>query len=104
MSCGVFLRPFIILFVFGKNRLEAVVNLSQFPENRNKQNCDYKQQELGNHFLAFGGKKLETFRHSTTHGSGSDEMFPTHEFLASGSLPKPGAAGFAFPLESVTNG
>jgi hypothetical protein len=57
MSCGVLLRPFMILFFLGKKRLEAVVNLSQFPENRNKQNCDYEQQELDSHFLAFRGKK-----------------------------------------------
>jgi hypothetical protein len=38
MSCGVFLRPVMILFCLCKQRLEAVVNLSQFPENRNKQN------------------------------------------------------------------
>jgi hypothetical protein len=57
MSCGVLLRPFMILFFLGKKHLEAVVNLSQFPENRNKQNCDYEQQELDSHFLAFRGKK-----------------------------------------------
>jgi hypothetical protein len=56
-SCGVSLRPAMILFVGGKKGLEAVVNLSQFPENRNQQNCDYEQQELDNHFLAFRGKK-----------------------------------------------
>jgi hypothetical protein len=50
MSCGVFLRPLMILFVLGKKRLEAVVHLSQFPENRKKLNCDYEQQELDNHF------------------------------------------------------
>jgi hypothetical protein len=38
MSCGVFLRPVMILFCLCKQRLEAFVNLSQFPENRNKQN------------------------------------------------------------------
>jgi hypothetical protein len=57
MSCRPLLRPFMILFFLGKKRLEAVVNLSQFPENRNKQNCDYEQQELDSHFLAFRGKK-----------------------------------------------
>jgi hypothetical protein len=57
MSRGVLLRPVVILFSWGKKRLEAVVNLSQFPENRNKQNCDYEQQEFDNHFLAFRGKK-----------------------------------------------
>ena len=40
----------MILFLGGKKRLEAVVNLSQFPENRKKQNRDYEQQELDNHF------------------------------------------------------
>jgi hypothetical protein len=40
----------MILFVLGKKRLEAVVHLSQFPENRKKLNCDYEQQELDNHF------------------------------------------------------
>ena len=34
----------------GKKRPEVLVNLSQLPENRDKQNCDYKQQELENHF------------------------------------------------------
>jgi hypothetical protein len=57
MSCGVFLRPLMILFVLGKKRLEAVVHFSQFPENRKKLNCDYEQQELDNHFLASRGKK-----------------------------------------------
>jgi hypothetical protein len=57
MSCGVFLRPLMFLFVLGKKRLEAVVHLSQFPENRKKFNCDYEQQELDNHFLASRGKK-----------------------------------------------
>jgi hypothetical protein len=47
----------MILFVLGKKRREAVVDLSQFPKNRNKQNCDYEQQELDNHFLVFSGKK-----------------------------------------------
>jgi hypothetical protein len=50
MSRGVLLRPVMILFLGGKKRLEAVVNLSQLPENRNKQNRDYEQQELDNHF------------------------------------------------------
>ena len=57
MSCGIFPRPLMILFVLGKKRLEAVANLSQFPENRKKLNCDYEQQKLGNHFLASSGKK-----------------------------------------------
>jgi hypothetical protein len=57
MSGGVFLRPLMILFVSGKKRLEAVVHLSQFPENRKKLNRDYEQQELGNHFWPLGGKK-----------------------------------------------
>jgi hypothetical protein len=43
----------MILFCLGKKRLEAAVNLSQFPENRKKQNCDHEQQELDSHFLAF---------------------------------------------------
>jgi hypothetical protein len=29
-----------------------MVNLGQFPENRNQQNRDYEQKELGNHLLA----------------------------------------------------
>jgi hypothetical protein len=37
----------------GKKRLEAIVNLSQFPENRNQQNRDYEKKKLGNHLLAF---------------------------------------------------
>jgi hypothetical protein len=57
MSGGVLLRPVTILFVLGKKCFEAVVNLSQFPENRNQQNCDHEQQELDNHFLACKGKK-----------------------------------------------
>jgi hypothetical protein len=83
MSRGVFLRPVMILFCLRKKRLEAVINLSQFPENRNKQNCDHEQQELESHFLAFRGKELETCRHSTTRGSNSGECFPTHEFIRS---------------------
>jgi hypothetical protein len=57
MSGGVLLRPVTILFVLGKKCLEAVVNLSQFPENRNQQNCHHEQQELDNQFLACKGKK-----------------------------------------------
>jgi hypothetical protein len=72
MSCGVFLHPVMILFCLRKKRLEAGVNLSQFPENRKKQNCDHEQQELDNHVLAFRGKELETCGHSTPRGSGSD--------------------------------
>jgi hypothetical protein len=49
MSCGVFLRPVMVRFPLGKKSPEALVNLSQFPENRNKQNCDYEQQELDSH-------------------------------------------------------
>jgi len=62
MSCGVFFRPLMILFVLGKKRLEAVVHLSQFPENRQKFNCDYKEQELGNHFLASSGQEMRYVR------------------------------------------
>jgi hypothetical protein len=51
MSCGV-LRPVMILFFGGKKRREAVVNLSQFPENRDKENCDYEQQELDKHLFS----------------------------------------------------
>jgi hypothetical protein len=40
MSCGVFLRPLMILFVLDKKPLEAFVHLSQLPENRKKLNCD----------------------------------------------------------------
>jgi hypothetical protein len=57
MSRGVSLHPIMILLFWGKKGLEALVNFSQFPENRNQQNCDYEQQELDNHFLAFSGKK-----------------------------------------------
>jgi len=32
-----------------ENRLEVLVDLGQFPENRNQQNGDYEQQELENH-------------------------------------------------------
>ena len=34
MSCGGFLRPFVILFFLGKKRFEAATNLTQFPENQ----------------------------------------------------------------------
>jgi hypothetical protein len=60
ISGGVFLRPLMILFVLGKKRLEAVVHLCQFPENRKKLNRDYEQQELDHHFLASRGKKRVT--------------------------------------------
>jgi hypothetical protein len=50
----------------GKKRLEAIVNLGQFPENRNQQNRDHEQKELGNHLFSLQGEKLETLRHSTT--------------------------------------
>ena len=52
-SGSTFLRPFIILFCLGKKRLEAMVNLAKFPENRNQQNRDDEQKELGSHLLAF---------------------------------------------------
>jgi hypothetical protein len=42
--CG----PF--LFFFDKKRLfEVAIYLAQFPENQNKQNRDYEQQELDGH-------------------------------------------------------
>jgi hypothetical protein len=83
MSCGVFLRPVMILFCLRKKRLEASVNLSQFPENRKKQNCDHEQQELDSHFLAFTGKELQTCGHSTPHVGVVRTNVSTHEFLAS---------------------
>jgi hypothetical protein len=39
----------MVRFSLGKKSPEVLVNLSQFPENRNKQNCDYEQQELDSH-------------------------------------------------------
>jgi hypothetical protein len=62
MSCCVFLRPLSTLFVLGKKHLEAVVHLSQFPENRQKLDCDYEQQELDNHFLASRGQEMSYVR------------------------------------------
>jgi Flp pilus assembly pilin Flp len=62
MSCCVFLRPLSTLFVLGKKHLEAVVHLSQFPENRKKLDCDYEQQELDNHFLASRGQEMSYVR------------------------------------------
>src|ERR1700740_3302732 len=62
MSCGVFLRPFIILLFFGKCLFEPAINFAQFPENQNKQNCNYEQQELDVHLLASVAQKLETRR------------------------------------------
>jgi len=62
----------MILFVLGKKRLEAVVHLSQFPENRKKLNCDYEQQELDNHFLASGGKKWVA---SESHITSAESFF-----------------------------
>jgi hypothetical protein len=42
--------------VFGKNKslLEAAINLAQFPEDQEKENRDYEQQELDTHFSSFG--------------------------------------------------
>jgi hypothetical protein len=44
----------MVRFSLGKKSPEVLVNLSQLPENRDKQNCDYEQQELENHFYPFG--------------------------------------------------
>jgi hypothetical protein len=52
----------MILFVLGKKRLEAVVNLSQFPENRKKLNSDYEEQEMDNHFFASRGQEMSYVR------------------------------------------
>jgi len=42
--------------VFGENKslLEAAINLAQFPEDQEKENRDYEQQELDIHFSSFG--------------------------------------------------
>jgi hypothetical protein len=44
----------MVRFSLGKKSPEVLVNLSQLPENRDKQNGDYKQQELENHFYPSG--------------------------------------------------
>jgi hypothetical protein len=62
MSCGLFLRPVMILFCLRKKRLEPVVNLGQFPENRKKQNCHHEQQELDHHFFGLQGQRIGNVR------------------------------------------
>ena len=62
MSRGSFLRRFLILFFLGKHRFEPAINFAQFPENQNKQNCDYEQQELDDHLFSLSGLEMETFR------------------------------------------
>jgi hypothetical protein len=52
----------MILFILGKKRLEAVVHLGHFPENRKKLNCDHEQQELDNHFSASRGQEMRYAR------------------------------------------
>lgn len=48
-----FLRPFVALFFFTKERLlEQTINLAQYPEDRNKKNRDYEQQELNGHSIS----------------------------------------------------
>jgi hypothetical protein len=42
--------------LFGENKspLEAAINFAQFPEDQEKENRDYEQQELDIHFSSFG--------------------------------------------------
>jgi hypothetical protein len=42
----------VLLDVFRENKslLEAAINLAQFPEDQEKKNRDYEQQELDIHF------------------------------------------------------
>ena len=43
--------PFLGGFLFSAEcSFQACMNLAQFPENRNEQNCHYEQQEL-DHFV-----------------------------------------------------
>lgn len=51
------------MFFHAKERLfEETINLAQYPEDQNKQNCDYEQQELDVHFLTSWTENLETLR------------------------------------------
>jgi hypothetical protein len=44
---------------WGTKRLsEAAINLAQFPEDQNKNNHDYEQQEWDVHFFIFSSKEL----------------------------------------------
>jgi hypothetical protein len=44
----------------GNERLfEVTINLAQFPEDQNKDNHDYEQQEWDVHFCTFSSKELE---------------------------------------------
>ena len=47
---------------FGENKslLEAAINLAQFPEDQEKENRDYEQQELDIHFSSLN-RKLDDY-------------------------------------------
>jgi hypothetical protein len=42
------------VFAGNKSLLEEAINLAQFPEDQEKENRDYEQQELDIHFSALG--------------------------------------------------
>jgi hypothetical protein len=55
------LRVFIVIRdVMGRDErfFEATINLAQFPEDQNKNNHDYEQQEWDVHFFIFSSKEL----------------------------------------------
>jgi hypothetical protein len=57
------LRDFIVLHhvMGGDGHLfEPTINLAQFPEDQNKNNHDYEQQEWDVHLFIFSSEKLET--------------------------------------------
>jgi hypothetical protein len=52
----------------GRGIFEAAIDLAQFPEDRNKENRNYEQQELDAHLLAFSSQETvnSQSRNSTT--------------------------------------
>jgi hypothetical protein len=85
-SGGRLLRPVTVHFSLGTKVLEVLVNLGEFPERRNQQHCDHKQQELKNHFFPSGpeNSKLRQFRFP--RGTRSDKCSSAARFFVSDSI------------------
>jgi hypothetical protein len=76
----------MVRFSLGKKSPEVLVNLSQFPENRDKQNCDYKQQELENHFYP-SVQKVQNVKVIPLPPRRARRMFPAVNFWPQSRLP-----------------
>jgi hypothetical protein len=74
IGLSVFLSFLSFLMSHG-NLFEAAVNLAQFPEDRDKENRNYEQQELNAHFLAFGSQGI------VKRSGISTTVFPQERYL-----------------------